>query len=206
MPTSGRPRAFDMAHVLDAAMRLFWEHGYEATSMSELRAATGLSSASLYGAFGSKHGLFELAVERYMSAGPGRVTEVVDDESLSPREAVAQMLHRSIDMQTDSSHPLGCLVSLAGTVGDQDDDQAAACRTMKAWRAAGRSRIKSCVARGVAAGELPQETDVDAIASMIHSFLIGISTQAADGLPAQNLHAAADAVLAVWPVPGLTRK
>ncbi|WP_037908234.1 TetR/AcrR family transcriptional regulator [Actinacidiphila yeochonensis] len=208
MSPVGRPRAFDMEKVLEAAALLFWEHGYEATSMAQLREATGLSSASVYGTFGSKYGLFERAVEHYM-AGPGSVTAVVDDESLSPRDAVALMLHRSIDMQTDPSHPRGCLVSLAGVVGDkakdphkdEETDRAAAHSTMKEWRAVGRARIRACVVRGVAAGELPADTDVDVIASMIHSFQLGLSTQVCDGMPAQSLHAAADAVLAVWRVP-----
>lgn len=55
-----------MEAVLDAAMLLFWEQGYEATSLAQLRAATGLSSASLYGAFGSKEGLFKQVVEHVM--------------------------------------------------------------------------------------------------------------------------------------------
>ncbi|MGW2329269.1 TetR/AcrR family transcriptional regulator [Streptomyces sp. NPDC001700] len=59
-----------MEAVLEAAMLLFWEQGYEATSLAQLRETTGLSSASLYGAFGSKEGLFEKAVEHYI-AGPG---------------------------------------------------------------------------------------------------------------------------------------
>ncbi|WP_037568851.1 TetR/AcrR family transcriptional regulator [Phaeacidiphilus oryzae] len=197
MSAVGRPRAFDMEKVLEAAALLFWEHGYEATSLAQLREATGLSSASLYGTFGSKHGLFERAVEHYM-AGPGSVTAVVDDETLSPREAIAQMLHRSIDMQTDPAHPRGCLVSLAGTVGNHGKDEGAAHDTMKRWRATGRARIRACVVRSVAAGELPEDTDVDAIASVIHSFLLGVSTQACDGMSAQALHAAADAVLAMW--------
>lgn len=200
MASVGRPRAFEMDRVLEAAALLFWEHGYDATSLAQLREATGLSSASLYGSFGSKHGLFEKAVEHYM-AGPGSVTAVVDDESRSPRDAVAAMLHRSIDMQTDPAHPLGCLVSLAGTGGDGTADRADAHATMKRWRAVGRNRIRGCVERGRAAGELPAGTDPDALAAVIHSFLLGISTQACDGLTASELHAAADAVLAVWPAP-----
>ncbi|WP_262705801.1 MULTISPECIES: TetR/AcrR family transcriptional regulator [Streptomyces] len=115
MSPAGRPRAFDMEKALEAAMRLFWEQGYEATSMARLREATGLSSASLYSAFDSKQGLFERTVEHYV-AGPGSVTDVIGDEALSPREAVARMLHGSIDMQTDAPHPRGCLVALSGTV------------------------------------------------------------------------------------------
>lgn len=200
MPTLGRPRAFDLPKVLDAAMRLFWEHGYDATSLTQLREATGLSSASLYGAFGSKQGLFERVAERYI-AGPGSVTEVVADETLRPRDAVAAMLHGSIDMQTDTSHPRGCLIALSGTVRAPGDGEASVRRMMAARRAADRDSIRRCVVRGVEAGELAEDTDVDGFASMIHSFLLGISTQVCDDVPARDLHAAADAILASWQTP-----
>ncbi|MFJ9683752.1 TetR/AcrR family transcriptional regulator [Streptomyces sp. NPDC101194] len=201
MAPIGRPRIFDMEGVLEAAMRLFWEQGYEATSMAQLLEATGLSSASLYGAFGSKQGLFERAMEHYI-AGPGSVNDVIDDEALSPREAVAQMLHRSIDMQTDTSHPRGCLVALSGTVRAPGDRDAAVRRAAAARRAVDRARIRACVVRGVAAGELAGETDVDGITTMIHSFLLGVSTQVCDGTPARELHASADALLAAWRIQG----
>ncbi len=200
MSPAGRPRAFDMEEVLEAAMRLFWEQGYEATSMAQLREATGLSSASLYGAFDSKHGLFERALEHYL-AGPGRVTDISGDAALSPREAVAKMLHGSIDMQTDTSHPRGCLVALSGTVRAPGDGDAAVRRAVAARRAVDRACIRECVVRGVAAGELAEDTDVDGFTSMVHGFLLGVSTQACDGVPARDLHAAADAVLAAWRTP-----
>ncbi|MEW2407348.1 TetR/AcrR family transcriptional regulator [Streptomyces griseoviridis] len=200
MPTPGRPRAFDMSQVLEGAMRLFWEHGYEATSMAQLREATGLSSASLYGAFGSKQGLFERAAEHYV-AGPGSVTEVIADGSLSPREAVARMLHASIDMQTDTSHPRGCLVALSGTVRAPGDGEAAVRAMMMARRASDRASIRECVVRGIASGELAEDTSVDGFTTMIHSFLLGISTQVCDDVPARDLHAAADALLALWHAP-----
>ncbi|PTR23584.1 TetR family transcriptional regulator [Rhodococcus sp. OK519] len=201
MPTLGRPRAFDTQAVLEAAMRLFWEHGYDATSMTQLREVTGLSSASLYGAFGSKQGLFERAAEHYV-AGPGSVTDVMADETLGPREAIARLLHGSIDMQTDTSHPRGCLVALSGTVRAPGDGEAAVRRMMAARRAADRAGIRRCVVRGIQAGELAEDTDVDGFTSMIHSFLLGISTQVCDDVPGRHLHAAADTVLAVWPEPG----
>ena len=86
MAQQGRPRTFVEEEVLDAAMQVFWRHGYEASSIAQLRAATGLSSASLYGAFGSKEGLFERAIEHYIT-GPGRVSELVSDLSVDPPAA-----------------------------------------------------------------------------------------------------------------------
>nr|WP_272922762.1 TetR family transcriptional regulator C-terminal domain-containing protein [Streptomyces sp. SID4912] len=133
---------------------------------------------------------------------PGRARPgVIADETLGPREAVAHMLHASIDMQTDTSHPRGCLVALSGTVRAPGDDEAAVRRMMAARRAADRAGIRQCVVRGIAAGELPEDIHVDGFTSMIHSFLLGISTQVCDDTPAWTLHAAADALLAGWNRP-----
>jgi len=63
-----RPRSFDEAVVVDAAARCFTELGYAATSVDDLVSATGLHRGSLYGAFGSKRGLFLAALTRH--AGP----------------------------------------------------------------------------------------------------------------------------------------
>ncbi|MYR98817.1 MULTISPECIES: TetR/AcrR family transcriptional regulator [unclassified Streptomyces] len=190
-----------MEAVLEAAMLLFWEQGYEATSLAQLREATGLSSASLYGAFDSKEGLFEKAVEHYI-AGPGSVTDVVADEVASPREAISLLLHGSISMQTDTSHPRGCLVALSGTVRAPGAGEAGARKVVAARRASDRARIRACVVRGIDSGELAEDTDVDGVTSMIHGFLLGISTQVCDGTPAGHLHTAADAVLANWDAQG----
>ncbi|WP_020123087.1 TetR/AcrR family transcriptional regulator [Streptomyces canus] len=197
MSSVGRPRAFDEGLVLDAAMLLFWRQGYEATSMAQLREATGLSSASLYGAFGSKEGLFTRAVEHYVS-GPGSVTDVVADESLTPHQAVARLLHGSIDMQTDPTHPRGCLVALSGTLEAQDGHDTGVREVVAARRATDRTRIRAAVVRGVGWGELPEDIDTNAVTTMIHGFLLGISTQVRDGVAAQELHAAADALLRLW--------
>lgn len=85
MAMSGRPREFDNAAVIDAAMDVFWEHGYEATSAEKLCARTGLGRGSLYNAFGSKKKLFEeslrlyharaLDIKKGVLEGPGTVKE-----------------------------------------------------------------------------------------------------------------------------------
>ncbi|MER0483324.1 TetR/AcrR family transcriptional regulator [Streptomyces sp. Edi2] len=197
MPPAGRPRAFDMEAVLEAAMLLFWEQGYEATSLAQLRAATELSSASLYGAFGSKEGLFKQVVEHYMK-GPGGTIDITEDETVSPREAVAGLLHRSIDMQADSSHPTGCLIALSGTMRAPGEEHAAVRATVAARREADRVRIRAYVERGIAAGELDADADVDGVTAMIHSFLLGLSTQLRDGVAATTLHTAVGVLLLNW--------
>ncbi len=50
----GRPRTFDRQAALEAAMVLFWQHGYEGTSIADLTSAMGFTPPTLYAAFGSK--------------------------------------------------------------------------------------------------------------------------------------------------------
>jgi len=63
---TGRPISFDKDAALEAAMLLFWERGFEGTSMGDLTQAMGLNPSSIYAAYGDKHALFSLAVRRYL--------------------------------------------------------------------------------------------------------------------------------------------
>lgn len=137
MARTGRPRAFDREKALDAAMILFWEQGYEPTSLNQLKAAMGdISPASFYAAFGSKEALFDEVVLRYQSSY-GRVTASLKDETLPPREAIETALRLSAKMHSDKTHPPGCLMILGASNCAPDnrhvDDVLAADRT-KSWR------------------------------------------------------------------------
>lgn len=192
---TGRPRGFDVEEVLDAAMRLFWEHGYGGTSLARLREATGLSSASLYAAFASKEGLFDAVVRRY-TATFGTVTDVAADGDLLPRDAVERTLRGSVAMQTDPSHPTGCLVVLCAAAGDPGHGRVRALLTDR--RATIRTDLAACVRRAVTSGELREDTDASALAAALESFLWGVSTQARDGVACEVLDAAVDQVMGLW--------
>jgi AcrR family transcriptional regulator len=196
MVTAGRPRAFDVDAAIDGALMLFWEQGYAGTSLAQLRAALGISSASFYAAFGSKEALFERVIERYIE-GPGSVTNIVGDVDLPGREAVARLLHGSIAMQTDPAHPRGCLVALSATVGGESVP-AAVHDSVAIRRAQDRERIRRCVERAVERGELSSATEASALTAAIYSFLLGISIQVRDGVSARDLDDAADTLLMSW--------
>ena len=105
----GRPREFDPDTVLEAAMRAFWAKGYEATSLADLMAVTGLHKGSLYQAFGDKHSLFVQALSRYLEDMGRQVGEIVASAE-SPIDALHQVLHRMIDIvDSDNECPMGCL-------------------------------------------------------------------------------------------------
>lgn len=64
-----RTKEFDCERALDDALRLFWEKGYEATSVQNLVDATGVNRASLYDTFGSKSELFQKVLDRFALTG-----------------------------------------------------------------------------------------------------------------------------------------
>ena len=63
----GRPKVFDREAALDKAMTLFWQHGYEATSLADLVEATGAKAPTLYAEFTNKEGLFRAVLDRYIT-------------------------------------------------------------------------------------------------------------------------------------------
>jgi TetR/AcrR family transcriptional regulator, transcriptional repressor for nem operon len=71
-----RTKEFDQEQALDAAMNLFWERGYEATSIQELVEATGVQRQSLYDTFGSKHEMFLQSLMRYQALEGHELSEL----------------------------------------------------------------------------------------------------------------------------------
>lgn len=101
----GRPRGFDADVALRLALDLFWQQGYEATSLDELSEAMGLSRSSLYACFGSKHALLMAAVRAYADERYAALVEQVAD-SATPQDAVHAMLAVIADVDGGTR---GCL-------------------------------------------------------------------------------------------------
>ncbi len=196
MARTGRPRGFDKAEAMQQAMSLFWEHGYEATSLAQLKAAMGgISAASFYAAFASKEALFREVLCRYL-ATHGRVTASLHNPALPPREAIEQALRGSARMQTDQAHPLGCLVVLATSTCSPENSHLQALLAEERQR--NRAGLLACVERAIAAGDLPHGTDAGALAAMFDTFLAGLTIQARDRVPLASLEAAVSGLMRVW--------
>lgn len=179
-------------------MHLFWEHGYEATSLARLRAAMGgISSASFYAAFSSKEAVFRDALALYIDRYGGCLAPLFDRD-IAPRHAVEQALRRSVDMQTSEGHPLGCLVcsSAVSCSPEAADIQ----RLVAEIRNANHAAIRGCVERADRLGQLSEQRDVVALAASFNGFLVGISAQARDGVSRSVLQSATTEVMRLWPV------
>ncbi|MEC0245135.1 TetR/AcrR family transcriptional regulator [Paenibacillus chitinolyticus] len=198
MPRTGRPRAFNRDEAVAAAMRLFWEHGFDSTSLAQLRAAMGdISAASFYAAFESKEALFREVVDQYIESY-GQVSESFRDESIPPKAAIEQGLRRSARMQTERSHPLGCLLVLSAVTCSPEQNHIREMLAKERERV--RSWMKNCIERAVANGELPDSTDIAMLVALFETFLQGISTQARDHVPYEAIDAAITQLMSVWDV------
>jgi TetR/AcrR family transcriptional regulator, copper-responsive repressor len=78
----GRPREFDKGVALDQAMRLFWEKGYDGTSLVDLADATNLNPPSIYAAFRDKQNLFLLSVDHYYETFGAKPTHALMEHKL----------------------------------------------------------------------------------------------------------------------------
>jgi AcrR family transcriptional regulator len=191
----GRPLSFDRDAALDKAMHLFWQQGYEGTSLSELTEAMGISPPSLYAAFGDKKQLFFAAIERYMSTSGSSLDDIRN--APTAREAVECMLRNSAISQTQRGRPPGCLlvsgaVNLSSASQDVRNEVA---RLRSKMEKTLRDRIK----RGIEDGELPPDTDASSLAAFYISITHGMSMQAQDGAKRERLFAIADNAMRAWP-------
>ncbi|WP_095097657.1 TetR/AcrR family transcriptional regulator [Pseudomonas sp. Irchel 3A5] len=198
MAQMGRPRTFDRDVAITQALHVFWEHGYDATSLSQLKAhiGGGITAPSFYAAFGSKQALFTEVMERYL-ATHGRVTDSLFDATLPPREAIELTLRRSAKMQCEADHPKGCLVSL-GLMSACTDESKAISEPLARARNLNRAGIVACIERAISTGELPATVMPETLAAVFDSFMLGLSTLARDGVPHATLDAAVSQVMGLW--------
>ncbi|NVZ23737.1 TetR/AcrR family transcriptional regulator [Pseudomonas costantinii] len=198
MAQMGRPRNFDREHAVEQAMHLFWQHGYDATSLAQLKAGLGggISAPSFYAAFGSKEALFDECVQRYL-ATYAQVTECLWDENLLPRQAIETALRQSARMQCEDGHPRGCMVAL-GVMSAPSPENARVADALTQSRARTRAGIVACVERAVRAGQLPDTLNVAAMATVFDSFLQGVSILARDNTPHEIIDAAISHILLTW--------
>ncbi|MFE2448509.1 TetR/AcrR family transcriptional regulator [Streptomyces melanosporofaciens] len=193
----GRPRGFDADEALERAMLVFWKHGYEGASTANLTNAMGISTTSMYAAFGNKEKLFRKVLERY-TEGPSAYLARAMEEPTALGVATA-ILAGTVRTTTRPAHPHGCLgVQGALTVSDAGQEVR---DLLVAWRTNGYCLVRDRFRRAVDEGDLPADADPGLLARYVTTFAYGIAVQAASGLCRDELQDMADAALRNWPLP-----
>ena len=192
----GRPRSFDERAALEAALSVFWKHGYEGASLAELTAAMRINRPSLYAAFGNKEELFRRALDHYTAGAAA-----LHDSALrqpTARAAVEKLLRSAADALGDCKNPRGCLLVqsalVCGTAGESVKQELIARRA--AVRAAWRKRFQ----KAKADGDLPADADPAALARYLSALSAGMAVEAVNGADRAELRRLADVALRAWPV------
>lgn len=191
----GRPPSFDRAVALEQAMLLFWRHGYEATSLSDLTRALGVTAPSIYSAFGNKKGLFLEAVSLYLSGGSSPTAII--DAAPSARDAAQVLMEGAAIAYTGEETPPGCMLatSAISVSAEAADVQA----HLSAIRNGVEAHLRARIQAEVADGTLPPHTDAEILAAHTTAIIQGSSTLARDGASRDKLLRIARSAMTAWP-------
>jgi TetR/AcrR family transcriptional repressor of nem operon len=186
----GRPQAFERDEMLDQAMQVFWDKGYEAASVQDLVDATGVNRGSIYHAFGNKAGLFDAVLERYLSAST--VSRVVADaETADPRRAIEALIRDTVENGVSVNAHRGCLMARAAAEN---------CSSQLMDKIVHNSALLEdalalLVERGQAGGEISQKWGARSLARFLGACIQGMSARAKMDPNRAALQAIADIAL-----------
>jgi AcrR family transcriptional regulator len=180
----GRPRSFDRDEALRLAMQVFWNKGYEGTTMADLTAVIGVKAPSLYAAFGDKNSLFREAVDFYANTtaiGPMNALR----QGRSVREDLFDMLHTSVALYADPVNGKGCMVvTSAINCAPENAAHAAEMATRRHKKCAAlASRFRLAQEQQ----ELQADADIQSLADFYTAVLHGLSLSAHDGVSSERL-------------------
>lgn len=180
---AGRPREFDREDALRKAKVVFWQRGYEGTSISDLVSALGIASARIYATFGSKENLFRESVALYLSE-EGAFADIAMHEP-NTLLAIEKLLTNAVETYTQQNKPRGCMVVLSLTNYSSENEDIM--RWLANYRLARTESIIQRLNKGIELGDLPESTDAQALGDYFATLLHGISIQARDGISRERL-------------------
>ena len=188
-----RPKSFDEDTVLDQAVRLFWERGYEATSLADLEAHLGLGRQSLYNTFGDKQTLFLKALARYRQDAGGAALAPLDAPGAG-LAAIRSFFQSAVESLTAPGARRGCLVT--NTISELGSLDAGALVQCNQSRDALARAFRRALGAAKERGEVSAALDVEAAATLLVIQSYGLNVLAKAGATAAELRAAVEALLA----------
>ncbi|WP_336780060.1 TetR/AcrR family transcriptional regulator [Paenibacillus illinoisensis] len=177
-----RSKEFEENEVLDKAMKLFWEQGYEKTSMSDLVEHMGIHRRSIYDTFTDKRTLFFKAIERF-----GNRTDAKLAAGVKQAKTAKEALHFIFDYMcsTEEGEPPGCMfVNSAVEMACRDEDVDA--KAVGAFEKVEQLLVK-LVTWGQENGEFSSQYGAQELAESLHNALIGIRVMARTSVPKEKL-------------------
>ena len=188
----GRPRSFDTEAAVERAMGVFWSRGYHGTALPDLLRATKLSRGSLYAAFGDKHSLFLLSLDRYIADALARI----DVELAPPREPIDGLrayLAGYVERPSGANGRRGCLlVATAMELAGQDVEVT---RRVAGFFKAMETKVADALSRAKTASQLADGVEPSTAGRILVCFVEGLRVIGKTAPARATSQATADALL-----------
>ncbi|MBJ8054955.1 TetR/AcrR family transcriptional regulator [Bacillus cereus] len=167
-----RLREFDEEKALDAAMQLFWEKGYAATSLSDLTAKMEIQRPSLYAAFGDKEGLFEAALRRYTNLHATSIRTKLQKEQ-SVKESIRMFFENMVEEEYKRESNKGCFcINTMVEIAPHNEKFEVLTREHQMYLSV---IFQELIAKGIQSGELQSDVNAKALAQTLVTSLIGLT-------------------------------
>ncbi|WP_219374647.1 TetR/AcrR family transcriptional regulator [Bacillus mycoides] len=167
-----RLREFDKEKALDAAMQLFWEKGYAATSLSDLTAKMEIQRPSLYAAFGDKEGLFEAALRRYTNLHAASIRTKLQKEQ-SVKEAIRIFFENMVEEEYKKESNKGCFcINTMVEIAPHNEKFEVLTREHQMYLSV---IFQELITKGIQSGELQSDVNAKALAQTLVTSLIGLT-------------------------------
>lgn len=193
----GRPKVFDRDAALDKAMTLFWQHGYEATSLSDLVEATGAKAPTLYAEFTNKEGLFRAVLDRYISRFAAKHEAQLFCEEKTVEQALQDYFTAIATCYTSKDTPAWCfMINTSATLAASSKEIA---NTVKSRHAMQEETLSTFLAQRQLRGEIPAHCRPQELAQYLSCILQGMSISAREGATLEKLQGITHTTLRLWP-------
>ncbi|SFT26806.1 transcriptional regulator, TetR family [Paenibacillus sp. BC26] len=164
-----RAKEFEEDVVLLKAMKLFWEQGYEKTSINDLVERMGIHRRSLYDTFGDKHMLYLRAFDRYKTLTNNRLGALIPNST--PKQAIDFIFDYTIQ-GTSADNPVGCMmVNMAVELASSDPEaRAKVSESFAYWE----QMLADVISRGQQNGDFTSTRSAEDLAESLHNTLLGL--------------------------------
>ena len=184
-----RAKPYDRDKALDAAMQLFWEKGYHATSLKDLEGALQMKPGSIYAAFGSKKALFLLTLERYFLLSKREFDEALGDAA-SPLATMAAHVRGYGALDVKDSRAQACMI--LKTFVDTRRTEPAIAEQTRTYIESMRSTFATGFEEAKRRGEIAQDADVRRLARRFQSYITMLRIELHQGSERDDVAALAE--------------
>ena len=184
-----RTKAFDEQEVLDKALNLFWEKGYNGTSIQDLVDHLGINRASIYDTWGNKHQLYLASLTRYRKHASHWLLEQIRSEKPA-NQVIRDFLYNIIDQGIHTHDRKGCfMVNSCTELANQDTDVR---HLVKENRETMEKVFSAIIQEGQETGEFPNKTDSLSLAKYLYNTVTGLRGSMQGDATVEELKSVAD--------------